>query len=85
MIKKIIFGLMWFVITFLVIYGVTGATFVLFIVDVETNQARYETAQQFRNTYMVFFIIGSLILAFLGTAAGIFPGTKKKTRKKSKG
>jgi hypothetical protein len=32
---------------------------------------------------MIFFIIGSLILAILGTVAGIFPGTKKKPKKKS--
>jgi ABC-type Fe3+ transport system permease subunit len=83
MIKKLIFGLMWFVVIFLVIYVVTGATFVLFIIDVETNQAKYEAAQMFRNTYMVFFIIGSLILAFFGTVTGILPGTKKKPKKKS--
>lgn len=82
MIRKPIVGLMWFVVIFLVIYVVTGATFVLFIVDVETNQARYEAAQAFRNTYIVFFIIGSLILAVLGTITGILPGTKKPRVKK---
>ena len=83
MIKKLIFGLMWFVIIFLVIYVVTGATFVLFIVDAETNQARYEAAQAFRNTYILFFLIGALILTILGTVTGILPGTKKKPQKKS--
>jgi heme/copper-type cytochrome/quinol oxidase subunit 2 len=83
MIKKITFGFMWFVIIFLVVYVVTGATFVFFIVDAETNQVRYEAAQTFRNTYMVFFAIGSLILAILGTVSGILPGTKKKPQKKS--
>jgi hypothetical protein len=33
---------------------------------------------------MIFFVIGSLILACLGTITGILPGTKKKLRAKKK-
>jgi hypothetical protein len=84
MIKKIIFGFMWFVIIFIMSYAGTGVIFLLLILAPETNQVKYEAAQTFRNTYLVFFAIGSLILTFLGTAAGILPGTKKKPRAKKK-
>ena len=82
MIKKLIFGLMWFLIMFIVSYAGTGVIFLLLILAPETNKIKYEAAQMFRNTYMIFFIIGSLILAFLGTITGILPGTKKKPQKK---
>jgi hypothetical protein len=84
MIKKLIFGLMWFLIMFIVSYAGTGVIFLLLILAPETNQVKYEAAQMFRNTYMIFFIIGSLILACLGTVTGILPGTKKKLRAKKK-
>jgi magnesium-transporting ATPase (P-type) len=84
MIKKITFGFMWFVIIFIVSYVGTGIILVLLVLGPETNQVKYEAAQQFRNTYIVFFAIGSLILAILGTVIGIFPGTKQKPRAKKK-
>jgi hypothetical protein len=84
MIKKLILGLMWFVIIFIMSYVGTGVIFLLVILASETNQVKYEAAQMFRDTYMIFFIIGSLILAILGTATGILPGTKKNPRAKKK-
>lgn len=82
MIKKIIFGFMWFVVIFAVSYVGTGVILLLLILGPETNQIKYEAAQTFRNTYIVFFFIGSLILTILGTATGILPGTKKPHAKK---
>jgi hypothetical protein len=66
MIRRVLFGLMWFVIIFIVSY-----------------LGMYEAAQAFRNTYMIFFAIGSLILTMAGTISGVLPGTKRKasTRK----
>ena len=84
MIKKLIYGFMWFLIIFIVTYVGTGVILLLLILAPETNKIKYEAAQMFRNTYMIFFIIGSLILAFLGTITGILPGTKKKLRAKKK-
>jgi len=84
MIKKLIFGLMWFVIIFIVSYTATGIIFLFFVAGAETNQAKYEAALAFRNTYMGFFAIGSLILAIIGTATGILPRTKKKPCAKKK-
>jgi cytochrome b subunit of formate dehydrogenase len=84
MIKKLIFGLMWFVVIFIVTYVGTGLILVLLVLGPETNQIKYEAAQMFRNTYMIFFIIGSLILAILGTITGLLPGTKKKHSAKKK-
>ena len=83
MIKKVLLGLIWFLIIFIVSYAGTGVILLLLILAPETNQIKYEAAQTFRNTYMIFFIIGSLILAFLGAVTGILPGTKKKPQKKS--
>ena len=84
MIKKVLLGLLWFVIIFIVSYVGTGVILLLLILAPETNQIKYEAAQMFRNTYMIFFIIGSLILTILGTITGILPGTKKRPRSKKK-
>ena len=84
MIKRLLFGLIWFVVVFVVSYVGTGLILVLVVLGSEPNQIKYEAAQTFRNTYMVFFIVGSLILAILGTATGMLPGTKKKPRAKKK-
>ncbi|MBN1254173.1 MAG: hypothetical protein JXA50_02765 [Deltaproteobacteria bacterium] len=84
MIKKLLLGLMWFLIIFIVSYVGTGVILLLLVLAPETNQIKYETAQMFRNTYMVFFAIGSVILACLGTVTGILPGTKKKPRTKKR-
>lgn len=73
---------MWFVIIFLVSYIVMGVIFVFLTAGTEANQVKYEAAMSFRNTYIVFFFIGSLILAILGTLTGILPGTKKPRAKK---
>lgn len=80
MIKKIVFGFIWFIVIFIVSYGVTGVPFVLLTPG--TNQTKYEAALAFRDAYIVFFAIGSLILAILGTAAGILSGTKNLSAKK---
>jgi len=82
MIKKIVFGLMWFVIIFIVSYMATGVTIVL-LTD-GTMQAKYEAAQAFRKAYMIYFVIGSFILAIIGTVTGILPGTKDRARAKKK-
>jgi cytochrome b subunit of formate dehydrogenase len=84
MIKRVLFGLMWFVIIFMVSYLATGVAVALFTGGIESNQAMYEAAQAFRNTYMIFFAIGSLILTIAGTVAGMLPGTKRKASAKKK-
>jgi len=84
MIKKIVFGLMWCVVIFIVSYVGTGIILVLLVLGPETNQVKYEAAQAFKNNYIIFFLAGSLILAILGTVTGILPGTKKKSRAKKK-
>jgi hypothetical protein len=84
MIKKVLFGLMWFVIIFMVSYLTTGALVVFSFVDIRSNRAIYEAAQAFRNTYMIFFAIGSLILTIAGTVSGVLPGTKTKVSAKKK-
>jgi hypothetical protein len=84
MIKKIIFGLMWFLIIFIVSYVGTGVILLLLILAPETNQVKYEAARAFKDAYMIFFLAGSLILTIPGTVTGILPGTKKKSRAKKK-
>ena len=75
---------MWFLIIFIVSYVGTGVVLLLLVLAPETNQIKYETAQMFRNTYMTFFIIGSSILAILGTITSILPGTTKRPGAKQK-
>jgi hypothetical protein len=84
MIKKVLFGLMWFMIIFMVSYLATGVTVMLPTISKGSNQAIYEAAQAFRNTYIIFFAIGSLILAVAGTVTGVLPGTKRKESAKKK-
>jgi cytochrome b subunit of formate dehydrogenase len=84
MIKRVLFGLMWFVIIFMVSYMATGVIVVFPTISTGSNQATYEAAQAFRNTYMIFFAIGSLILAVVGTVTGVLPGTKRKESAKKK-
>jgi predicted membrane protein len=84
MIKRVLFGLMWFVIIFTVSYLGTGVIVIFSTASSGTYQAMYDAAQAFRNTYIIFFAIGSLVLAVAGTVTGILPGTKSKksTQKK---
>ena len=82
MIKKIVFGFIWFAIIFIVSYGVIGIPFVLLTPG--ANLAKREAALAFRDAYIVFFAIGSLILAIIGVVAGILPGTKKKASEKKR-
>ena len=84
MIKKILFGLIWFVVIFLVSYIATGVIFVFLTAGAEANQLKYEAAQAFKDAYMIFFVAGSLIISIFGTVTGILPGTKKKPRAKKK-
>jgi hypothetical protein len=82
--KKLLFALMWFVIIFMVSYLGTGIIVMLSNASSGSYQAMYETAQAFRNTYMIFFAIGTLILTIVGTVTGVLPGTKSKEIAKKK-
>ena len=86
MIKKLIFGLMWFVVIFLVSYIVGGIIYVnVHEIDASGGmQTAIETGRAFRAAYLNYFLIGSLILAIIGTVTGILPGTKRKPRAKKK-
>ena len=84
MIKRILWGFMWFVIIFIVSYILTGVIFVFLTAGTGANQIKYEAAQAFKNNYMILFLVGSLILTIIGTVTGILPGTKKKPRAKKK-
>ncbi len=84
MIKKALFGLMWFVIIFIVSYVATGVIVLFPTISTGSNQAIYEATHAFRNSYLIFFAIGSLILTASGTATGILPGTKDRARAKKK-
>jgi uncharacterized membrane protein len=78
MIKKMVFGFIWFLVIFILSYTATGLLFLLFAAGAGTNQEIYEAAQAFRNAYMIFFLIGAFILAVIGTVTAVLPGTKKK-------
>ncbi len=85
MIRKILFGFLWFVVIFVVSYLIGG-----FIYAVATGVAASGSFQAgrtagiaFRQTYGNYFLIGALVLAIIGSAAGLLPGTKKKPRKRN--
>jgi hypothetical protein len=82
MTKKLIVGLIWLVIIFIVSYGVIGIPFVLLTPG--TNQVKREAALAFRDAYIVLFAIGALILTAAGTVSGVLPGTKRKEIAKKK-
>jgi cytochrome b subunit of formate dehydrogenase len=84
MIKKPIFGLMWFVIIFMVSYLATGIIVVFPTISTWSKQAVYEATHAFRNNYLIFFAIGSLILTMAGTVTGVLPGTKRKAGAKKR-
>jgi cytochrome b subunit of formate dehydrogenase len=84
MIKRVLFGLMWFVIIFTVSYLGTGIIVVFPAAGTGSYQAMYDAAQAFRNTYIIFFAIGTLILAVAATITGVLPGTKNKEIAKKK-
>ncbi len=84
MLKKLIFGLLWFVIIFIVSYLGTGIIVVFPTISSWTRQAVGEATHAFRNTYIIFFAIGSLILTLAGTIAGVLPGTKGMEGQKKK-
>jgi hypothetical protein len=86
MLKKILFGLVWFVVIFLASYIVGGIIYVN-VNEIDTSggiKTAIETGRAFRAAYLSYFIVGSLILAIIGTITGILPGTKKKPRAKKK-
>ncbi len=84
MIKKLLFGLMWFVIIFTISYLATGIIVVFPTISTWSKQAVYEATHAFRNTYIIFFAIGSLILTIAGTVTGVLPATKRKASAKKK-
>ena len=77
---------MWFVVIFLVSYIVGGVIYVS-VNEIDTSggiNTAIETGRAFRAAYLNYFLIGSLVLAIIGTVTGILPGTKKKHRAKKK-
>ena len=80
MIKKMVFGFTWFVIIFLVVYTAGGVIYV-YVSGIDTSsgiKTAVEAGDAFRAAYIGYFLIGSLVLALLGTVKGILPGTKTK-------
>ena len=90
MLKKIIFGLIWVIVIFIISYSIGGYIYIKttgiaisggFQAGLEAGRA---VRGAYQEAYIMYFIIGSLILAILGTITGILPGTKKKPRVKKK-
>jgi UPF0716 family protein affecting phage T7 exclusion len=88
MIKKLVFGLMWFVVIFIISYSIGGYIYIKttgiamsggFQAGLEAGRAVRDAYQE---AYIIYFVIGSLIIAILGTITNILPGTKKPHAKK---
>ena len=89
-IKRTIFGLIWFFVIFIISYSIGGYFYIKttgiaisggFQAGLEAGRAVRDAYQE---AYIMYFVIGSLILAILGTGTGILPGTKKKSSTKKK-
>ena len=86
MIKKIIFGLIWFVVIFLVIY-ISGGFLYVYVNKINTSggiKTAIEAGRAFRVAYLLYLLIGSFLLALIGTLTGVLPGTKIKSAPKEK-
>lgn len=81
MIRKIIFGFIWFILLFIIIYTGCGILYVFLTKGgvVGNFQEAYQIGLEFRHAY--FTIIGTAVMfiTVIGTITGFFPGTKKKT------
>jgi Zn-dependent protease len=87
LIKKLIFGLIWFAVIFIISYAIGGYIYMKTtgVVPGGGFQAGLEAGRAarsaYRQTYLIYIMLGSLILATIGTATGILPGTGKKAAK----
>jgi ABC-type Fe3+ transport system permease subunit len=88
MIKKLIFGLIWFAVIFVISYSLGGYIYMKttgiaisggFQAGLEAGRA---VRDAYQDAYLMHFLIGSLILAILGSATSILPGTKTRPQKK---
>jgi UPF0716 family protein affecting phage T7 exclusion len=89
-IKRVIYGLMWFAVFFIISYAIGGYIYMKTtgVVIGGGFQAGLEAGRAARNAYrhgyLIYIMLGSLILAIIGTASSVLPGTKKKIAKKKK-
>ena len=87
MIRKIIFGFIWFIILFIFIYTGCGVLYVFMTkggTAVNFNEAYY-IGLKFRQQYFSIIGIGVFFITLILTVTGILPGTKKKTGTETKG
>jgi hypothetical protein len=90
MIKKLIFGLIWFAVMFIISYAIGGYIYMKTtgVVPDGGFQAGLEAGRAarsaYREAYIIYITVGSLILAIMGTVSSILPGTKKKALKEKR-
>jgi hypothetical protein len=90
MIKKLVFGLIWFAVIFIISYAIGGYIYLKTagVVPGGGFQAGLDAGRSarsaFRQAYIIYITVGSLTLAVIGTVSGILPGTKKKALKKKR-
>ena len=83
--RAILFGIIWFVVLLGVSFFVTGMIVGIEAAakedDPEQQQAAAEEAgRKFGERYGAYFFLGAALIAVVGSAAGILPGTKPKKR-----
>jgi hypothetical protein len=89
-VKRVIFGLIWFAVIFIISYAIGGYIYMKTtgVVSEGGFQAGLEAGRAarsaYRHAYIIYITFGSLILAIIGTVSGILPGTKEKAAKKKK-
>jgi len=80
MIRKIVFGFIWFFILFIIIYAGCGVLYVYMVKGGPAGNFHQaiQDGIEFRQAYFKIIIIGVLLISAIGTVTGILPGTKKK-------
>jgi len=89
-VKRLIFGLMWFAVIFIIGYAIGGYIYMKTVGVVPGGgfQAGLEAGRAarsaYREAYIMYITVGSLIFAIIGSVRGILPGTKKKAPEKKR-
>lgn len=81
MFKRILLGVVWFVVLYMGACMITGAIAGAIAGSQDpanASTAGYQAGQQVVIALRGYFLLGALLLSIIGTSLGILPGTRKK-------
>ena len=80
MLKRILFGMLWFVVLYMGACMITGAVAGAIAGSrdpANASAAGYQAGQQVVLSLRGYFLLGALALSVIGTSLGVLPGTRK--------